>query len=164
MPYPPAETISDEEFRGALEMLNPLLAHLPAALPRKEGNDSAFIEFSASPFCLDKGYLARTESEVATISEMLKRVFGWKTRTTGDGIVEITEAGAGICSLYPVFREFCRKYPGNNVIRKWVLDIIAGVEKVYKKWDAEVGSPPLSETSGETSHKSSLNTEFNPSA
>jgi len=32
--------------------------------------------------------MEKTECEVATLSEMLKKVFGWSARTTGDGIVD----------------------------------------------------------------------------
>ncbi|KAK7041308.1 hypothetical protein R3P38DRAFT_2440761, partial [Favolaschia claudopus] len=101
------------------------------ALPHKATHDSEFEAFSVVPFCLDEKYLELTEDECSTISEMLKRSFGWNARTTGDCIVEIKERGPAICSLYPVLRDFNVKHPRNNVLRKWVLDIIEGAEKIY---------------------------------
>lgn len=47
-------------------------------------------------FQIDRGLLERiehTEDEVGAINETFKRIFGWKTRTTGDGILEIKERG-----------------------------------------------------------------------
>ncbi|KAJ6607061.1 ribonuclease H-like domain-containing protein [Mycena sp. CBHHK59/15] len=151
MPYPPAETISDDEFEKALDMLGQLLFNLPSALPLKDHGESAFAAFSESPFCLDAKYFTLTESEVATISEMLKKSFGWDARSTGDGIVDITERGPGICSVHRVLSEFCVKYPRDNVLRKWVLDIVAGAEKIYGQFNVQM--PSSSERKKSTKRK-----------
>ncbi|KAJ7145740.1 hypothetical protein C8R44DRAFT_723653 [Mycena epipterygia] len=123
MPYPASEIISDEEFDddGTITV---------QFMPQKDGQESAFVEF-LPPFSLDEKYFELTECEVSTVSEMLKRASGWKARTTGDGILTIAESGPGICAVYTVLRDFVGKYPGDNVLRKWALDIIAGAEKVY---------------------------------
>jgi len=44
--------------------------------------------------------MEKTECEVATLSEMLKKVFGWSARTTGDGIVDFTEQGPAAHNLW----------------------------------------------------------------
>ncbi|KAJ7608836.1 ribonuclease H-like domain-containing protein [Mycena polygramma] len=139
-----AQTSYDDESQKALDLLGLLLLNLPSALPVKNQDDSAFAAFSAIPFCLDKKYLALTEDEPATISEMLKRCFGWDKRSTGDGIVDIAERGPAICAVHRVLGDFCAQYPGNSVLRKWVLDIVAGAEKVYKQYDVQMASSSVS--------------------
>ncbi|KAJ7440633.1 hypothetical protein B0H11DRAFT_1933520 [Mycena galericulata] len=74
MPYPPAETISEEDFQQALAMLEHLPFNLPKKLAHKDFSTSAFAEF-VPPFCPDKKYLDISEDEVETLSEMLKRCF-----------------------------------------------------------------------------------------
>ncbi|KAF8221637.1 hypothetical protein L208DRAFT_1426591 [Tricholoma matsutake] len=70
---------------------------------------------------LDQEQLETTGSEVSTLSEQLKGTFGWNSRSTGDGIVPITE----------VFEQFFAKYPHDNVLKKWIIDVAKGAEKVY---------------------------------
>ncbi|KAJ7820574.1 hypothetical protein B0H14DRAFT_2833546 [Mycena olivaceomarginata] len=136
MPYAPANTISDAEFDQALAHLEPLLFNLPSDLPLKDARESTFAVFCpASRFVLDEKYFSLTECEVSTLSEMLKR-------STGDGIVNIAEQGPAICAVHTVLRDFYVRHPGNNVLRKWVLDIIAGAEKVYTEFGVEMPPPP----------------------
>jgi hypothetical protein len=89
-------------------------------------------------FSLDPELMERTGCEVSTLSEQLKRVFGWAARTTGDGIIPIVERGAAICALHDVFSAFFTKYPDNNVLKKWIIDVMVGAEKVYKTYNIEV--------------------------
>ena len=50
-------------------------------------------------FVLDPDWMEKTECEVATLSEMLKKVFGWSARmATGDGIGEFIIYGVRTCS------------------------------------------------------------------
>ncbi|KAJ7431084.1 hypothetical protein B0H11DRAFT_1942140 [Mycena galericulata] len=62
MPYPPAETISEEDFQQALAMLEHLPFNLPKKLAHKDFSTSAFAEF-VPPFCPDKKYLDISEDE-----------------------------------------------------------------------------------------------------
>ena len=53
------------------------------------GNKSEkFALFLTQPddFVQDPDWMEKMECKVATLSEMLKKVFGWAVRTTGDGI------------------------------------------------------------------------------
>jgi hypothetical protein len=61
----------------------------------------------------------------------LKGIFGWKARTTGDGIIAIEERGDAVCAMHKVFKEFWEHHPQNNVLRKWIFDVLKGVEKAY---------------------------------
>jgi hypothetical protein len=69
---------------------------------------------------------------VATPGEQPEHIFGWKTRSSGDGIIQIRKWGKAICALHPILKQYYEKYPSNNVLKKSVIDVIAGVEKVYE--------------------------------
>ena len=97
MPYPPPETVSRGEFIKVLAHLGHLLGNLPSQLPHRDGFDSVYSGFLN--FSLDEDILEKTGDEVATLGEQLERVFGWQTRTTGDGVIPITERRRAICAL-----------------------------------------------------------------
>ena len=42
-------------------------------------------------FELDPDIMEKTGDEVATLGEQLESVFGWKTRTSDDGVIPIVE-------------------------------------------------------------------------
>src|SRR6266550_1855868 len=137
--YPPAEQISDLQFISVMAQLRTLLQNLPIQLPVASPNDptskyNAFLNFSLDPDIQEK-----TGCEVATLGEQLERVFGWKARTTGDGIIPIIERGTAICALSNIFEDFYARNPKNNVLKKWVLDFAIGAEKVYEKYGVQVG-------------------------
>ena len=88
------ERLSHEDFRcHFLDRLKLLIEILPRQLPAKTEAESVFATFLA--FRIDPDLLELTGCEVSALSEQLKRVFGWNARTTGDGIVSITEHGNG---------------------------------------------------------------------
>jgi hypothetical protein len=89
-------------------------------------------------FSLDKDILEKTGDEVATLGEQLEHVFGWQLRTTGDGVIPIVEHGPAICALHPILEEYSAKYPNNNVLKKWIVDIAIGAEKAFKIYDVLV--------------------------
>jgi hypothetical protein len=130
MPYPPPETVSSGEFIRILGQLRQLLGNLPAQLPRRDGIDSIYSTFLN--FSLDEDILDKTGDEVATLGEQLEHIFGWQARTTGDGIIPIVERRQAICALLPIFEQYRKKYPNNNVLKKWVIDVALGAEKVFK--------------------------------
>ena len=85
------EIISREGFITALARLDHLLANLPAQLPSGDGSASRYGSFLS--FTLDPDTLEKTGDEVATLGEQLEGIFGWRTRTSGDGIIPIVERG-----------------------------------------------------------------------
>jgi hypothetical protein len=131
-----AHTVSGKEFVNVLDKLNFLLANLPAQLPLVDGYDSKYCSFLS--FTLDHDILEKTGDEVATLGEQLESVFGWKARTSGDGIIPILERGKAICALHGILKRYHEKYPTNNVLKKWVFDITAGAEKVYEMYGVPV--------------------------
>jgi hypothetical protein len=134
MSYPPPENISADEFPAVLARLKHLLENLPTQLPSKNDVNSIYALFL--DFSLDPELMERTGCEVSTLSEQLKRVFGWAARTTGDGIIPIVERGAAICALHDVFSAFFTKYPDNNVLKKWIIDVMVipktGMDKMLR--------------------------------
>jgi len=139
MPLPPPEKIPEDEFAGILNRLASLILQLPTMLPYKPESDAVFKEF-LPPFVLDPDYLDKTEDEIATIGEQLERVFGFKTRSSGDGILDIKERGPGLSAVHGVLVEYYHKYPDNMVHKKWIVDISNAVEHVYLHYNVPVCS------------------------
>ena len=77
--YPAPETLSHDSFVPILTRLKLLLDNLPDALPSHGNTSEKFAIFLTQPddFVLDPDWMEKTECEVATLSEMLKKVFGW---------------------------------------------------------------------------------------
>jgi len=137
MPLPPPEKIPDHEFVGILDTLAFLILHLPTKLPHKTESDTIFKEF-LPPFELDPDYFDKTEDEIATIGEQLERVFGFKARSSGDGVLDIRERGPGLSAVHGVLDEYYHKYPNNMVHKKWIVDITNAVECVYLNYNVPV--------------------------
>ena len=136
MPFPSAEKVSSSEFANILSRLEFLFGNLPAQLPTGDGPDSRYGNFLT--FSLDSEILEKTGDEVATLGEQLEYIFGWKARTSGDGIIPILKCGKAICALHPILKHYHEKYPQNNVLKKWVIDVATGVEKAFEKYGVNV--------------------------
>ena len=129
VPHPPPEKASHDEIGNILAKLKVLLTELPSQLPRGDNFNSKYGAFLA--FALDEDILEKTGDEVATLGEQLEHAFGWRSRTTGDNIIPIVERGGAICALHPILVDFYTRFPDNNVLKKWIIDITLGAEKVY---------------------------------
>jgi len=134
--FPDAERCSHDEMEDILNRLKLLLDNLPGQLPFIPASESKFHGFIK--FSLDPDLLEKTGSEVSTLSEQLKRAFGWAARSQGDGIVPITERGIAINALHTVFADFLTRYPDDNVLKKWIIDVAKGAEKIYFELDEPV--------------------------
>ena len=136
MPYPSPETVSPDKLVEILAQLKRLLMNLPSELPLRDAFNSkysTFLNFNLDPEILDK-----TGDEVATLGEQLEHIFGWQTRTTGDGIIPIVERGPAICALHHILKAYSEKYLENNVLKKWVIDVAIGAEKVFRTYQVPV--------------------------
>ena len=147
--YPTPETLSHDNFAPILARLKLLLDNLPDALPSHGDKSDAFGLFlmRSDDFVLDADWMEKTGCEVATLSEMLKRVFGWSARTTGDGIVEFRERGPAVSAMHGVLSRFWpgkdRRYENNNVLKKTQPTPSAAsavsqpltVDKAFAMWD-----------------------------
>lgn len=102
MPFPAAETISANAFPTVLDRVEHLLANLPGFLIECDPAISKYRSFHN--FAVDPDLLEDTGDEVATFGEQLERIFGWKARTSGDGVLPIEERGSSICAIVPIFR------------------------------------------------------------
>jgi hypothetical protein len=128
-PYPPPEKASPKEIRNILAKLDVLLTDLHSQLPRGDDFDSKYGAFLA--FTLDEDILEKTGDEVATLGEQLEHAFGWQSRTTGDNVIPIVEHGEAICALHSILVDFYARFPDNNVLKKWIINITLGAEKVF---------------------------------
>ena len=123
----------ESNFATYLARLHFLLdpGNLPDNLPlhdkAAESIYGAFLHFTIDPNILEK-----TGNEVGAFSEQFKAIFGWKTRSTGDGIIPIKERGRPLSAAVDVLSRFHKKHPNDAVIQKWGFDIGKGVEKVYQ--------------------------------
>ncbi|KAG1734372.1 uncharacterized protein EDB91DRAFT_1146790 [Suillus paluster] len=140
MSFPAPESLTPAEFQGILEYLRILLQNLPTALPVGSAFTSKYLAFLS--FTIDAELLDRTGSEIGALNEQFKQIFGWQTRTTGSGIVAIEERGEPICAVVDVLENFHVRYPTDNVIKKWAVDIGIGVQEVYSQHNIEL--PPQS--------------------
>jgi hypothetical protein len=92
---------SQNGFASVLTRLDWLLANLPTQLPQNDGAESRYQVFLS--FGLDPDILEKNGYEVAMLGEQLKGFFGWKTCTSGDGVIPILERGNAIRKLHPIF-------------------------------------------------------------
>ena len=97
-----------------------------------------FINFHLNEEVLDK-----TGDEVSTLGEQLECIFGWKVHTSGDGTLPILEHGKLIEALHGIFSTFYQKFPENNTLKKWVIDVCIVLEKVYKQYHKEVSGTAI---------------------
>ncbi|CDO74690.1 hypothetical protein BN946_scf184960.g4 [Trametes cinnabarina] len=148
---------------GYLTRLRKLLdpQNLPAVLPLQNGPESKYAMFLN--FDLDLDILERTEGEVATVSEQFKAVFGWQTRSSGDGIIRFEECSRGLQAAADVLEHFLGKYPGDGVLCKWASDLGAAAEHVYAVHGAELPDPSR-KTAQKRRRASSLTASESPKA
>ena len=122
------------ELRHLLSSLPPE-SKLPWVDKGKHSHYAIFLDFALDPELMEK-----IEDEVGVFSEQFKSVFGWQTRSQGEGLVPIEERGPAICAVVDVLREFHKRYPDNEVIMKWGRDVLKGVRSVYMKNGLDIPS------------------------
>ncbi|RXW20375.1 hypothetical protein EST38_g5489 [Candolleomyces aberdarensis] len=127
------------EISEIMDKMKLLISRLPHDLPEEPIELSKYAEFI--DFKLDEELLEKTGDKGSALSEHLKRVFGWASRSTGDGIIPITERGRPLIAIQDVLKTYLAQNPGNSVIVKWVGDIIIGLEKVYKDFGVDIPNP-----------------------
>ncbi len=141
MGYPEPTTITNDEFWSILDKLGLLLRDIPKELP--DGGTTSTHYGTFINFHLDEELLDKTGDEVSTLGEQLECIFGWKARTSGDGTLPILEHGKSIQALHSIFSTFYQKFPENNVLKKWVIDVCIGLEKVYEQYHKEISATTI---------------------
>lgn len=112
-----------EEISLVLNHLHGLLANLPEELPSSEDSPGLVSQVSQyekfKSFSLNPQLLERTGDEVATLGEQLESIFGWTARTSGDGVIVISERGWPLsarpgprCGLLLLSRQLLRSLIG----------------------------------------------------
>lgn len=127
------------EFATCLSQLQCLIDHLPGSLPHREVEDSCYSSFKTHAVSTE--LIERTGDEASALNEHMKGVFGWKTRTSGDGVLTITERGPGLRNVVGFLEHFYKKYPDDAVLQKWGRDIWTGAVKVYTANEIPVRAP-----------------------
>ncbi|KAK0477282.1 ribonuclease H-like domain-containing protein [Armillaria novae-zelandiae] len=154
-----------------LAWLRVLLLNLPTDLhaPKK----GEFTRYPFATFRIDQAILERTENEVGAINESFKAIFGWRTCTTGDGILDIEERGKhGISAVADLLEGYLKKYRDkkgspNAVLVKWVEDISAGCVKIYHTHNKRLPDLPVEKLhnfANEKSASSSLGAQLETAA
>ncbi|KAI0309433.1 hypothetical protein OF83DRAFT_1179629 [Amylostereum chailletii] len=132
-----------------LEELRTLLDNLPSQLPLQDGIQSKYGRFLN--FDLDPDLMEKIEDEVGVVSEQFKAVFGWQTRTAGDGVIKLVERGRALSTVVDVLSLYLDRNPGNAVLTKWAEDIAEGARKAYQ--DHAVPIPTIRTTNQSRNRK-----------
>ncbi|KAJ3805203.1 ribonuclease H-like domain-containing protein [Lentinula aff. lateritia] len=154
-PLMPALEELPEKTQHILLYLRTYLKHLPKSLPKSQKGEIPKYPFGT--FRIDRDLLEHTGDYVGAINETFKRIFGWKTRTTGDGILNITERGEkDIGAVADLLEGFLKQYPdsegrSNAVLEKWAEDITNGCIKAIL--DAGEELPDIPATVSESYRK-----------
>ncbi|KAJ3717409.1 hypothetical protein C8R42DRAFT_724312 [Lentinula raphanica] len=141
-----------------------LLDSLPKALPSPQRGELPKHPFGT--FRPDAAFLEQTEDEVGVINESFKAIFGWRTRTTGDGIIDIKERGKNsIGAVADLLKGYLKKYKDssgapNAILVKWVEDISKGCEKVIKQHGESVPDFPIKEDTDPMAKRRKLGNQF----
>jgi len=56
-------------------------------------------------------------------------MFGFQTRSQGDGIIPLLEWGPTICAIVKVLWRFLNQFTGDAILEKWVNDLSAAGRK-----------------------------------
>ena len=137
LPMPPAVPVQSQlTVAERLSKLKLLLTRLP---PHHKA-DCPYDKPHEYNFC---NFLTDKEKEndlrpVGAFNEAMKAIFGWKTRTTGDGFIHICPWGPPITSIVDVLQNWTTKFFRDAVVEKWLDDVIVGVELVYTLNDIKV--------------------------
>ncbi len=115
---------SEQPPTRKLAWLRVLLSGLPSKLDAPKKGE--FTRYPFATFRPDQAYLERTEDEVGAINESFKSIFGWRTRTTGDGVLNIEERGKhGIGAVADLLEGYLKQYkdkdgnPNAILVNKW---------------------------------------------
>ncbi|KAF9549383.1 hypothetical protein CPC08DRAFT_729358 [Agrocybe pediades] len=130
--YPPPQSIPQEEMLLYLSKLCLPLQHLPSALPEKplSGPDSSiyaiFPNYQPNPEAVEM-----TGTPGGVLNMFLEHFFGFRARITGDGILPIVERGPAVCAIHDVLLKHYTEAPDDNVLKKWIIDLLQGAGKAY---------------------------------
>lgn len=110
------------------ERLRLYLRHLPSSLPYQSAGGSARLDFTR--FVIDEeDDFAKEEGIDAAVNRQLERTLGPRTGTAGT--FTLHERGPGIEALADVLEHFCRRFPSDVRLQKWVEDATRAAENAY---------------------------------
>ncbi|KAL0562978.1 hypothetical protein V5O48_019100 [Marasmius crinis-equi] len=126
-----------------LTYLRHYLKALPSSLNRPQRGE--LPKFPFETFRIDRNEV-QDKGTVGAVNEGFKRIFGWETRMTGNGILKITERGPSINAVADLLEGYIKENPNTDgqpdgVLMKWVEDITEGCIQAIK--DAGLEPPDL---------------------
>ncbi|KAF4610200.1 hypothetical protein D9613_010362 [Agrocybe pediades] len=148
--YPSPEHLAPEDVPPLLDRLLVLLENLSSTgLPTKPltpGPDVSIYRPFMNYEC-NAEHLEMTGTRGGALNMYLEHFFGFEARTKGDGILPIKESGPAVCALHSVLRDHHLEAPHDNVVKKWIIDILKASEKVYKEHDVPLPVPAFNAAS-----------------
>lgn len=130
--YPAPEELSHQDLGLILNKLRLPSENFRHQLPLKavNGPDPSCYS-SLVGFQPDNALVEMTGSRAGALNMHLEHIFGYATRSTGDGILPIEERGPSVCAIHDVLKDYCTEFPSDAILKKWVIDIAKGAEAIY---------------------------------
>ncbi|KAF8581806.1 hypothetical protein K439DRAFT_1513241 [Ramaria rubella] len=104
---------------------------------------SRIVETTRYPFlhfCLSAEEID-DKGEVGALNQAFEVIFGFKSRSTGDGIILILKCGPSICAVANVLGSAVKKFPQDTILLKWIEDLISAATKASKDNTPTVARP-----------------------
>ncbi|KAF9547265.1 hypothetical protein CPC08DRAFT_769475 [Agrocybe pediades] len=148
--YPSPEHLAPEDVPPLLDRLLVLLENLSStSLPTKPltpGPDASIYRPFMN-YVSNVEHVEMTGTRGGALNTYLEHFFGFEARSKGDGILPIKESGPAVCALHSVLRDYHLEAPDDNVVKKWIIDILKASEKVYKDHDVPLPVPAFNAAS-----------------
>ena len=68
------------------------------------------------------------KGEVGALNQAFEVIFGFESRSKGDGIIPLKEHGPSIYAIVEVLRKYTTKYLSDAILQKWVDDLLKSGE------------------------------------
>ncbi|QRV81467.1 hypothetical protein RhiJN_09482 [Ceratobasidium sp. AG-Ba] len=121
----PVRVLPTSEVEALLTELAALFSTLPESLPVVEPAQSKYGRFLG--FVPDPE-LVEERGVVGAVNTALERAF----RDRRDGL-KIIERGKGIESIVPLLEKFLKRYPGDIILQKWLIDFVSAARELRPK-------------------------------
>ncbi|QRV96437.1 hypothetical protein RhiJN_24455 [Ceratobasidium sp. AG-Ba] len=121
----PVRVLPASEVEALLTELAALISTLPESLPVVEPVQSKYGRFLG--FVPDPE-LVEERGVVGAVNTALEHAFGDRR----DGL-KIIKRGKGIDSIVPLLEKFLKRYPGDIILQKWLLDFVSAARELRPK-------------------------------
>lgn len=115
-----------EPFETQLQELRHLLRHLPNIIPLPDPGNQLY---SFDKYIPDEDWIERTGSEQGALNHALEVAFKNRAVVGDHRIIQFCERGPSLEGVVDVLRRY--RIPGEDILPKWVRDLIASASAVY---------------------------------